>query len=92
MGGGNDTPISTELLKLVDIISPNESEFATLIASVGLHDKRAEHAINESILQVLNVYPQMQLLFKQGAKGSTLYSKDKETGQLSEEHHAAFNF
>lgn len=37
--GGRDDPLSEELLKTVDIISPNETELKRVMASAGFDDE-----------------------------------------------------
>lgn len=37
--GGRDDPLSEELLNIVDIISPNETELKRVMTSAGLHNQ-----------------------------------------------------
>ena len=37
--GGRDDPLSEELLKTIDIISPNETELKRVMATAGLHNE-----------------------------------------------------
>ncbi|KAK9269258.1 hypothetical protein L1049_001028 [Liquidambar formosana] len=71
--GGMDAPIPSELLKFVDILSPNETELARLT--------RMPTESFEQISQAAAKCHEMgvkQVLVKLGAKGSTLFVKGEE--------------
>ena len=97
--GGVDTKISDDLLQNIDIISPNETELERLTSSISAQaspavadERRKMDVIEGQILNVMQAYPKMQVLFKQGEKGCTLYSKNADTDQLDSQRRAAFDF
>ena len=66
--GGRDEPITTELLRYVDILSPNETE---LVRVLGKKPTEEEH--DREIELFLRQYPHMKLLLKKGEYGSAIY-------------------
>ncbi len=66
--GGRDEPLSADLLKYVDILSPNETELTRVIGK-----KLNGDNLDKDIETFLRQYPTMKLLLKKGEFGSALY-------------------
>ena len=68
--GGEDTPISNELISYLDIISPNETELERITG------KKASFEDNKQILEIITDLrkksnnPNLRFLLKLGSKGS----------------------
>ncbi|XP_010247420.1 PREDICTED: uncharacterized protein LOC104590447 [Nelumbo nucifera] len=71
--GGMEGPIPAELLSLVDILSPNESELARL---TGMPTESFEE-INQAVVKCHEMGVK-QILVKLGAKGSALFIEGEE--------------
>jgi len=69
--GGRDDPISEDLLKNLDYISPNETELARLDPTINLDD-----IVHEVRTKLISKYPNLKVLLKEGSKGSSLISSD----------------
>jgi len=70
--GGNDEPISAELLNLCDIVSPNQTELMRMKPAdySGPSDKASV------IRHLLDIYPNMKsIVLKEGSLGSSWWSK-----------------
>lgn len=65
--GGQDSPISPELLGLIDILSPNETELANLTGVSGNYEAAAQVLFDKGV---------SHLLLKLGSQGSQYISKD----------------
>lgn len=68
--GGEDSPISLDLLSLLDIISPNETELERITGKKASfeNDKEVIDVIND--LRVKSNNPNLKFLLKLGSKGS----------------------
>lgn len=80
--GGQDEPLSPELLKYVDIVSPNQTELTRLTDSV-----QEGASTEEYINAIMKEYPDLDVLFKMGVEGSRYYERDpnymdREDGEL----------
>ncbi|XP_075488240.1 ribokinase [Primulina tabacum] len=71
--GGVDTPIPSELLKFIDVLSPNESELARL---TNMPTETIEQ-INQAVGKCHELGVK-QVLVKLGAKGSILFTEGEE--------------
>ncbi|KAL3613712.1 hypothetical protein CASFOL_041786 [Castilleja foliolosa] len=71
--GGVDAPIPPELLKLIDILSPNESELARLTNMPTESFEQISQAVGECHKMGVK-----QVLVKLGAKGSVLFTQGEE--------------
>ncbi|KAL6999685.1 ribokinase [Sarracenia purpurea var. burkii] len=71
--GGVDAPIPLELLNLVDILSPNESELARLTGKPTESFEQITHAVKKCHEMGVK-----QVLVKLGAKGSALFEEGEE--------------
>ncbi|XP_065861670.1 ribokinase [Euphorbia lathyris] len=71
--GGMDTPIHSELLKVVDIFSPNESELGRITGMPTENFEQLGHAVKQ--LHEMGV---RQVLVKLGIKGSVLFEEGQE--------------
>jgi len=79
--GGRDDPISSELISLCDLISPNQTEVIRLIGADQSQDEETKgeptFCIDESLAKFLTKQkPGFKLLMKQGSEGSTLICLD----------------
>lgn len=75
--GGNDEPISAELLHLCDIVSPNQTELMRMKPAdyTGPTDKASV------IRHLLDIYPKMKsIVLKEGSLGSSWWSKQQTEG------------
>jgi len=75
--GGEDTKISSELLKLVDIISPNMTELQRLVGDKASNKEDSIRAIRELQKQ----YPNLNFLIKRGEEGG-LFVKNDESAAI----------
>ncbi|XP_031104943.1 ribokinase [Ipomoea triloba] len=71
--GGVDSPVPSELLSVVDIFSPNESELARLTKMPTENFEQIKQAVEKCHDMGVN-----QVLVKLGAKGSALFIKGEE--------------
>ncbi|KAL6506883.1 hypothetical protein OROHE_022320 [Orobanche hederae] len=71
--GGVDAPIPIELLKFIDILSPNETELARLTNMPTESFEQIGHAVGECHKMGVG-----QVLVKLGAKGSVLFTQGEE--------------
>ncbi|GFQ06421.1 F-box/kelch-repeat protein skip25 [Phtheirospermum japonicum] len=71
--GGVDAPIPPELLKLIDILSPNETELARLTNMPTESFEQISQAVGECHKMGVK-----QVLVKLGAKGSVLFTQGEE--------------
>ena len=67
--GGKDEPLDPELLRNIDVLSPNDTELRRIVE--GKEFENAE--TNELITKVMTEHPGLDVLFKQGADGATYY-------------------
>jgi len=67
--GGRDEPLSSELLRYVDIVSPNETELVRVIGTKP--ETEAEH--DHHIKNLLKEHNHMKVLLKKGEFGSAIY-------------------
>uniref|UniRef100_A0A7N0TJL7 Ribokinase n=1 Tax=Kalanchoe fedtschenkoi TaxID=63787 RepID=A0A7N0TJL7_KALFE len=74
--GGMDAPIPPELLKFVDILSPNETELARLTGMPTESFEQISQAVDKCYEMGVK-----QVLVKLGSKGSALFVKGEETIQ-----------
>ncbi|RAL49071.1 hypothetical protein DM860_015062 [Cuscuta australis] len=71
--GGVDAPIPSELLRVVDVFSPNETELARLTEMPTENFEQIRHAVQKCHNLGVN-----QVLVKLGDKGSALFCKGEE--------------
>lgn len=75
--GGQNTPLSRELLENVDIVSPNNTELDRIAIDFnGTLDEKVNH--------VMSLYPGLDMLFKEGSKGPSYFS-NKNTNYMDAE-------
>ena len=70
--GGMDIPIGDDLLSLVDIFSPNETELERIL----LKDFNTDQTPTENALKLMDKFPNLNILLKLGSKGAAFVSKD----------------
>ena len=84
--GGRDEPLSPELLQYIDIISPNETELERVI-----HKKtHNQDEVRQEISLLLEKYPNMKVLLKEGENGSTIF--ENKGGKILDLHKPALSF
>lgn len=83
--GGNDAPLTHELLEHIDYVSPNQTELVRIVKSIKAnHLTESESQMAKELaegdprktgfdfINILREFPEMKVLFKQGEAGSTL--------------------
>ena len=70
--GGMDIPISKELLEVIDIFSPNETELERIMDAD--FDKNLSH--EDNAMKLIESYSNLSMLLKLGAKGSAYISNE----------------
>lgn len=68
--GGEDRPISSDMLQLCDYIMPNESELQRLVHSLGESTTNSENIVD--MAKLLQKHGARNVLVTQGSRGSTL--------------------
>lgn len=76
--GGIDEPVSDDLISLVDVISPNETELARLTGLATDTDEGVKLAVEKLKTKGIS-----KVLVKMGAKGSILFTPDYEIYQAA---------
>mmetsp|Transcript_3375 Transcript_3375/g.2826 ORF Transcript_3375/g.2826 Transcript_3375/m.2826 type:complete len:272 (+) Transcript_3375:28-843(+) len=73
--GGMDIPITDELLSLVDIFSPNETELERIL----LKDFDSSVSPAENSLKLMEKFPNLSILLKLGSNGAAFVNKDDKS-------------
>jgi sugar/nucleoside kinase (ribokinase family)/sugar phosphate isomerase/epimerase len=80
--GGEDRPISSEMLRCCDYLIPNESELKRLVEASGGLPKSEDNSDDDSVIVVQAKYLQAlgarNVLVTRGSKGSTLVTEQGE--------------
>jgi len=70
--GGKDEQLGEELLKNVDVVSPNQTELSRIMQGDGAEQQAEENKIYE----LMKAYPHLDILYKQGSEGATFYERN----------------
>jgi ribokinase len=89
--GGEDRPISSELLQCCDYLIPNESELKRLVESSGaqkptIEDEQDEDSVIVAYAKCLQTLGACNVLVTRGSQGSTLVTDKGETIHQSAFH------
>lgn len=72
--GGQDAPLDKELLKNVDIISPNQTELGRILDS-GKADIKSDADAEKCIQKIMSENPNLDVLYKMGSRGASYYER-----------------
>jgi len=92
--GGRDEPLSEELLNLVDIISPNETELERVIGHKVETFEEAKRALEKFVgdHETHEIHRDLTVVLKMGEHGSAFLRYTKGQGEIEEIHLKAFDF
>lgn len=92
--GGRDEHLSEELLSLVDIISPNETELYRVIGKRVYNYEEAKQGILEYVTdpETKLIRRDLTVALKMGAEGSAFLKYHKDTNNVEEIYKPAYEF